>query len=254
VPIAITREVSRAIDQCELTHLQPVTIDVAEARRQHAAYEAALKSLGFDVRRLPEEPELPDSVFVEDAAIVLPEVAVVTRPGAASRRPETDSIAKALSGLRPLVEIHEPGTIDGGDVLVLNREVIVGETERSNAEGVAQLERLLAPFGYLVRTIPVTGCLHLKTAVTRVAERVLLVNPDWIDYRRHFTNWIVVEVHPTEPFASNALYTPGSVILSSSFPRTRERLERIGIRVVSVPASELAKAEGGVTCCSLLID
>lgn len=254
VPIAITRAVSRAIVECELTHLERSHIDLAEARRQHAEYEGALKSLGFDVRRLPEEPDLPDSVFVEDAAVVLPEVAIITRPGARSRQEETTTVAGALDGLRPIVRIEAPGTLDGGDVLVLGREIVVGRTLRSNGDGVAQLRELVAPFGYTVRDVPVTGCLHLKTAVTRVAERVLLVNPEWIDYRTHFPNWIVVEVDPGEPFAANALWAQGHVIHSSSFPRTAERLGRIGVRVVPVAADELGKAEGGVTCCSLLLE
>ncbi len=254
VPIAITRAVSRAIAHCELTHLDRSPIDLTEARRQHDAYEGALRSLGFEVRRLTEEPELPDSVFVEDAAIVLPEVAIITRPGAHSRQAETTGVAHALEGLRPMVRIEAPATLDGGDVLVLNREIVVGRTPRSNEDGVSQLRDLLAPFGYTVRDVPVSGCLHLKSAVTRVAERVLLVNPEWIDYRTHFPNWIVVEVDPAEPFAANALWAQGRVIHSSSFPRTAERLERVGVRIVSVPADELGKAEGGVTCCSLLLE
>jgi len=254
VPIAITRAVSRAIVDCELTHLDRTPIDLAVAREQHDQYEAALKSLGFEVRRLPEELELPDSVFVEDAAIVFPEVAVITRPGAPSRQPEIASVARALEGLRPAVQIESPGTLDGGDVLVLDKDVVVGRTPRSNAEGIAQLGQLLAPYGYKVRDVAVTGCLHLKTAVTRVAERFLLVNPQWIDYRAHFPNWIVVEVDPSEPFAANALSAHGRVIHSASFPLTRARLERVGVRVVPVPADELGKAEGGVTCCSLLLD
>ena len=254
VPIAITRGVSRAIVNCELTHLARSPIDLAEARRQHDAYEGALRSLGFEVRRLPEEPELPDSVFVEDAAVVLPEVAIITRPGAPSRREETTTVARALEGLRPMVRIKPPGTLDGGDVLLLSREIIVGRTPRSNADGISQLRDLVSSFGYTVRDVPVTGCLHLKTAVTRVAERVLLVNPEWIDYRTCFPNWIVVEVDPSEPFAANALWTRGRVIHSSSFPRTAERLERVGVRVLPVPADELGKAEGGVTCCSLLLE
>jgi dimethylargininase len=254
VPVAITRAVSRAIVNCELTHLDRSPIDLTEARRQHDAYEGALKSLGFDVQRLPEEPEQPDSVFVEDAAVVLPDVAIITRPGAPSRQKETTTVARALAELRPLVRIEPPGTLDGGDVLVLNREIVVGRTPRSNADGISQLRALVAPFGYTVRDVPVTGCLHLKTAVTRVAERVLLVNPEWIDYRTHFPNWIVVEVDPGEPFAANALWARGCVIHSSSFPRTAARLERVGVRVVPVPADELGKAEGGVTCCSLLLE
>lgn len=253
MPIAITRAVSRAIARCELTHLAPAPIDLAEARRQHQAYEQALESLGYTLHRLPEEPELPDSVFVEDAAVVFPEVAVITRPGATSRRPETASVAEALRAFRPLVEITAPGTLDGGDVLVLDQSVAVGETPRSNAEGVRQLRAHLAPFDYTVTSVPVTGCLHLKSAITRVAERVILVNPAWLDFRTYFPNWITVQVDPDEPFAANALLTPGGVIHSVAFPKTAERLRRVGVRVVPVPAQELAKAEGGVTCCSLLV-
>ena len=185
---------------------------------------------------------------------MLPEIAVISRPGAASRQGETTAVAQALEPLRTLVRIQPPGTLDGGDVLVLNREIVVGRTPRSNADGISQLRSLLSPFGYTVRDVPVTGCLHLKTAVTRVAERVLLVNPEWIDYRAHFPNWIVVEVDPSEPFAANALWAQGRVIHSSSFSRTAERLARVGVRVVPVPADELGKAEGGVTCCSLLLE
>ena len=163
-------------------------------------------------------------------------------------------MARALEPLRPLVRIQPPGTLDGGDVLVLNREIVVGRTPRSNADGVSQLRSLVVPFGDTVRDVPVTGCLHLKTAVTRVAERVLLVNPEWIDYRAHFPSWIVVEVDPSEPFAANALWALGRVIHSASFPLTAERLARVGVRVVPVPADELGKAEGGVTCCSLLLE
>jgi dimethylargininase len=258
VSTAITREVPASITRCELTHLARTPIDLDVARDQHNAYELALRSSGFDVRRLPEEPELPDSVFVEDAAVVLPEVAVITRPGAESRRAETASVEAALAPLRTLLRIEAPGTLDGGDVLVLDREVVVGRSERSNAEGFAQLTALLSAFGYRVRSVPMTGCLHLKTAVTRVGDRMLVINPEWVS-ESEFPGWSAVAVDPREPFAANALWIAGgegkeaTVIYSKSFPETCHRLERAGVRVVTVPASELAKAEGGVTCCSLLV-
>lgn len=256
VPIAITRAVSRAIASCELTHIDRVSIDVASARAQHAAYEAALASSGYEIRCLPEEADLPDSVFVEDTAVILPDAAIITRPGAESRRRETASVAAALEGLRPLLHVEEPGTLDGGDVLLLDREIAVGRTGRSNAEGIAQLRRMVAPFGFAVREIPVAGALHLKTAVTRVAERVLLVNPRWVDHRVHFADWIVIHVDEAEPFAANALWIEraGEVIHSASFPLTAARLSCAGIRVHPVVADELGKAEGGVTCCSLLLE
>src|SRR5688572_29484443 len=167
--IALTREVPPSIVHCELTHLARTPIDLARAREEHAAYEAALATLGCEVRRIAPAPELPDSVFVEDAALVLDEVAVLMRPGAASRRDEVGSVAGALAPYRPLLRIDAPGTLDGGDVLRSGRRVYVGQTPRSNAEGCRQLQALLAPYGYDVRAVAVQGCLHLKTAVTEVA-------------------------------------------------------------------------------------
>ena len=235
MPFALTREVSRAIANCELTHLARVPIDLAVAQAQHAAYEAALRSLGFSVQRVAEAPALADSVFVEDVAVVFPELAVMTRPGAESRRAEGGAVADVLGHHRALAKIEAPGTLDGGDVLVLDKDVAVGDTSRSNAEGVAQLARLLAPHGYRVRHIPVHGALHLKSAVTRVGDRVLLVNPEWVDVQL-FPGWMMVPVDATEPFAANALWLGGAVILSESFPRTRARLEAMGIRVLPVPS------------------
>jgi dimethylargininase len=248
---AITREVSPALTHCELTHLERAPIDVGMARAQHAWYEAVLESLGCRIVRLPEDPEHPDSVFVEDTAVVLDEVAVITRPGAASRRGETDAVARALAPFRPLLRLEPPATLDGGDVLVLDRTLIVGLSSRTNAEAVDQLGRLLAPHGYTVRGVPVAGCLHLKSAVTRAGRDHLLVNPDWVDPAA-FGGWNALEVAPGEPYAANVLTLEGQVVSPDSFPRTRQRLEAAGVKVHLVDLAELQKAEGAVTCCSLL--
>ncbi|MBI4730976.1 MAG: dimethylargininase, partial [Chloroflexi bacterium] len=176
---AITRLVSRSIVNCELTHLERVPIDLENARRQHHAYEEALRSLGVEVLSLAEEPDLPDSVFVEDAAIVLDECAVLTRPGADSRKPEVESIASALTPYRTLYRVQAPGTVDGGDVLTVGKNIWVGLTTRSNRSAIDQMQAFLKPYGYTVRGVGVTGCLHLKTAVTQVAENTLLINPAW---------------------------------------------------------------------------
>lgn len=251
--IAVTRGVSPAFERCELTHLAREPIDVERAAAQHREYEARLGRLGCDVRSLPAEPDLPDSVFVEDCAVVLGEVAVITRPGAASRRPETAGVAAALEPLRPLVRLREPATLDGGDVLVLGRTIHVGRSGRSNDAGIEQLAALLGPFGYLIRSVPVRGCLHLKSAVTRVAPDTLLLNPDWVD-GASFAPMRLVEVDAAEPVGANALLVGGTVVYPSAFPRTRERMEARGISVAAVDVSELAKAEGGVTCCSLVFE
>jgi dimethylargininase len=249
--IAITRPVSASIGHCELTHLDRQPIDVDLARAQHRRYEQVLAALGCRVERLPEEPDLPDAVFVEDAAVVLDELAILTRPGAASRRPETRTVARALEPYRRLSAIESPGTLDGGDVLRVGRTLYVGLSGRSSRAAVEQMRALLAPLGYAVRGVGVDGCLHLKSAVTRVAADTLLVNRDWLDVSA-FGDLRLVDVDPAEPAAANALCIGESVIYASAYPRTRVRLEETGIVVHAVDVSELAKAEGAVTCCSLV--
>ena len=255
--IAITRQVSAALGDCLLTHQDRQPIDVELARRQHASYERLLGELGYEVRSLPEEPDLPDSVFVEDTAVVLDEAAVVTRPGAAERRAEVASVAAALAASlgphRPLLTIGAPATLDGGDVLRLGRVLWVGLTSRTDEAGIGQLRDLVTPFGYRVEPAPVAGCLHLKSAVTEVAEGTVLLNPAMVDPRL-FAGLRRIEVDPAEPMAANALRAGDAVILPAHHPRTRRRLERAGLDVRPVDATEVAKAEGGVTCCSLLVE
>ncbi len=252
MPIAITREVSRSILNCELTHLARTPINVERARAQHEEYCSALCSLGLEVILLPEEPDLPDAVFVEDAAIVLDEFAVMTNPGASSRRPEVKSVARALEKYRQLMWITSPATLDGGDVLVAGRKIFVGQTLRSNNTAVEQMQGMLHPLGYEVHGIPVTNCLHLKSAVTQVAEDTLLLNPEWVE-KSFFEGFKFIEVDPSEPSAANALVVDGTLIYPSGYDRTRKKLEMAGMPILPVDADELAKAEGGVTCCSLII-
>lgn len=249
--IAVIREVSPCIAECELTYLARTPIDLERARAQHRRYQDLLQKLGCQLIRLPAEPVLPDSVFVEDAAIVLEELAVITRPGAPSRRGETASVAAALRPYRNLFYIEAPGTLDGGDVLQLGKTLYVGQSQRSKVEGIEQLRRILADFGYHVVPVPLHGCLHLKSAVTKVADATLLINRTWVD-ERPFSTFRLIEVDSAEPFAANALLIGNAVIYPEAFPRTRERLEAQGIKVRTVDASELAKAEGGVTCSSLI--
>ena len=250
--VALTRAVPPSIVHCELTHLDRAPIDPTRAAEQHRRYEEALAALGCTVRRLPPTPELPDSVFVEDAAVVLPEVAVVARPGAESRRGETASVAEALREHRPLAGIEAPGTLDGGDVLRLGDRIWVGLSRRTDAEGIRQLRGIVAPYGYRVTAVPVTACLHLKTAVTAVSDDAVLLNPAWVDPEA-FAGVERIEVDPAEPFGANALRVGGAVLYPAAHPRTRLRLEHRGLRVRTVEADELEKAEAGVTCCSILV-
>jgi dimethylargininase len=249
--VALTRAVSPAIQQCELTHLDRTPISFDLAREQHRGYERCLLELGCRLDRLPADPDLADSVFVEDVAVVVDELAIATRPGAVSRRPEVKPVAERLATYRSVAAIEAPGTLDGGDVLRIGRTLFVGRGPRSNDEGIQQLRRLLEPFDYAVCPVDVRGCLHLKSAVTQVDEDTLLLNPEWVDGTL-FRQRRLLDVDPRERYAANALLVAGTAIYPVSFPRTRDRLETNGVRVRTVDVSELQKAEGAVTCCSLV--
>ena len=249
--VALTRDVSPSIVSCELTHLAREPIDVGRARAQHADYERALEKLGCKIRRLPAGDDMPDSVFIEDVAVVFDEIAVITRPGAVSRRPEIPEVAQVLSHHRAIAQIVAPGTLDGGDVLVAGRSVYVGQTCRSNDAGIGQLRAAIASYGYAVRPATVQGCLHLKSAITALDDRTLLANRRWID-EKDFSSFELMEVDPAEPMAANIVRVGNGHLYAAAFPRTLERLEKRGYAVTAVDVSEIAKAEGAVTCCSVI--
>ncbi|NNF52390.1 MAG: dimethylargininase [Gammaproteobacteria bacterium] len=251
--VAITRRLSPSIGQCELTHVEKQAIDVERADQQHRRYEMELVTAGCGIDRLPAEASLPDSVFVEDTAVVLDELAVMTRPGARSRRGEIKSVAAILGAYRKLSYIEAPGTLDGGDVLRVGRRLFVGSGHRSNEEGVAQLRRLLKPQGYDVVSVRATNCLHLKSAATCLGSTALLINPDWT-HPSQFDGCEPIEIDAAEPGAANALAVGDRIILAAAYPRTRAMLEKRGYLVSAVDISELAKAEGAVTCCSLVFE
>jgi len=251
--IAITRQVSPAISRCQLTHLAREPIDFARACAQHHHYEEALRSLGVEVVSLAADPDLPDSVFVEDMALVLDECAILTHPGAASRQPEVASVAVALAPYRNIVSIEPPATVDGGDILTVGKTIYVGMTSRSDEAAIVQMREFLAPIGYEVLAVEVTGCLHLKSAITQVGENTLLINPAWVS-KAEFPGLEFIEIDPAEPYAANAVLVDDTIIYPSSFPRTQALLRQAGVELVTVDADELAKAEGAVTCCSLIFD
>jgi dimethylargininase len=248
---AITRAVSPSIVNCELTFVERNPIDLTKAQAQHTAYEHLLTKLGIHVHSLPAEPDLPDSMFVEDPAIVLDELAVILPLGTKSRQPEAESLAKALAPFRELAYITAPGAIEGGDVLRIDRTLYVGQTTRTNAEGIRQLAVILAPHNYKVVPVPVTGCLHLKSAVTYLGRNTLLANRPWFD-TTPFATFQWIDVDPAESHAANALAIADTVIFPASFPQTRARIESAGFHVTSLDISELQKAESGLTCSSLI--
>ena len=220
--------------------------------RQHRDYTQSLRALGCSLEWLPPLPNSPDGVFVEDTAVVLAEIAVVTRPGATSRRGETPSVATALAQRAGVSLIAEPGCLEGGDVLHIGRTLHVGASGRTNAAGVAQLAALLDPYGYRVAPVSLAGCLHLKSACSFIPPDVLLVNPRWVDPAT-FGPLRVIAVDEREPHAANTLTIGSTTLVSAAYPHTRRRLEAAGVGTRVVDVSELHTAEGGLTGMSLLL-
>jgi dimethylargininase len=250
---AVTRKVSSALVNCELSFIARLPIDLERARAQHRAYEQLLGELGVRVISLPEEPELPDSMFVEDPAIVLDEIAVICSPGTDTRRKEAPSLAAALEKYRGLAHIKLPGTLEGGDVLRIGKKMFVGLTKRSNAEGIRQLAVIVERYGHNVTAVPVWGCLHLKSAVTYIGRNTLLANRAWFDPSR-LQGYEWTDVDSSEPHAANALTISDATIFPASFPKTQQKIEAAGFHVRPLDISELQKAESGLTCSSLLFE
>jgi dimethylargininase len=250
--VALTREVSPKLGECELSFQARTTMDVDVARAQHAAYREALAALGARVVLLPTLADHADCVFVEDTAIVLDEVAIMTRPGAESRRGESASIAEALGAYRTLRHLEAPATLDGGDVLRVGKTLYVGLSRRTNAAGIQQLAKAVEPYGYWITPVEVRGCLHLKSACSYVGNGTLLVNRAWVDMDA-FCSVRLLDVPAEEPHGANVLWINDTALVPSSYPETRALLEAEGIATYVVDTSELMKAEAGVTCMNLLI-
>ncbi|MCC5939905.1 MAG: hypothetical protein JJU37_00035 [Balneolaceae bacterium] len=253
MPTALTRAISPLLGECELTHLHRAEIDIKKAQKQHGDYEKALEKMGYTIRRVADAPHLPDGVFIEDTAVVFPELSIITRPGAESRRPETESVAVVLSKYRNLKTITYPGTLDGGDVLTLGNQVFIGISKRTNSEAIQQFSDFLKPYGYSVKGVPVTKCLHLKTAIAVIEDDLLLINPEWID-ESLFPSHQYDFVHTTEPYGANVICKDNLALCPKAFPKTADWLRKKGYDVILIDQSEMAKAEAGLTCSSILID
>lgn len=249
--LAWVREVSPQLSRCELSHVQRTPIDAARARAQHRQYTAALQQLGCRLQWLAPLPQHPDGVFVEDTAVLLPEVAVITRPGAPARRGETAGVAAALAPQLPLRHINAPGSLEGGDVLQIGRTLYVGASARTNTAGIAQLTEALEPFGYRVQSVALQGCLHLKSACTFIPPHTLVVNPEWVEPAL-FGTASVVPVAAGEPYGANTLTLGGTTLVSAAYPDTGRRLAATGVAVRALEVDELHKAEAALTCMSLL--
>lgn len=251
--IAITRLPAASIVKCELTFIERAPIDYTKALEQHRAYREGLASCGVKVITLPAADDLPDSVFVEDTAIILDEVAIITPMGIASRRPEPALIEPEIGRYRPTKRIMLPATIEGGDVMRLGKNIFVSLSTRTNAAGIEALRTLAAPYGYTVTAVTLLDCLHLKSACTALDDQTILVNSAGVDTSL-FGGYELVEVAQDEPGAANMVRANGSSLMNSQYPHTAEIIEQHGYRTCAVDTSEFTKAEAAMTCMSLIIE
>ena len=249
--VAITRRPSPKLEGGERTHIGREAIDFPKALAQHDAYRAALRELGAAETHLEDADEFPDGVFIEDTALVLDEIGIIMHPGAESRRGETVGVAHAVAEHRDLVRIDGAATIDGGDIVVAGRRILVGRSARTNTAGIEALREATKACGYVVRPVRMTGCLHLKSGCTALPDGRLFVNRHWIDVR-DLTGFDLIDVPEDEPWSGDVAFIGHTVIEAAAFPQAAEKLRAAGFPVRPVDVSEFAKAEGGVTCMSLI--
>ncbi len=247
---ALVRAPSSRLAEGIVTHISRTAVDVARARAQHAAYAGALAACGWVIAQAPAAEDCPDSVFIEDTAVVCEDLAVLARPGAPARRAEVAGAAGILRsmGLRTAA-IHEPGTLDGGDVLQAGHAVYVGRGGRTNGAGIRQLRALLAPLGRTVIAVPLTNVLHLKSAVTALPDGTFLLVPQLVPAG------LFPAVRPVQEEGGCHVVPLGEdrVLIAASAPGTAQLLDDMGFTPVVVDISEFEKLEGCVTCLSVLL-
>ena len=251
--IAIVRGVPDSFADALVMGESP-TIDVGRAREQHSVYVQFLADNGYELRMLEADGDHPDCPFVEDVVVVLDSVAALTRPGAESRRGEVAAMAAELDGVRRLRKITEPGTLDGGDVLRLGDTIYVGDSARTNREGIRQLTEIAGEDGLRVIAVPVSGVLHLKSAVARLDDDTVLLAPDCVD-PDFFADYRIVEKVSAEAHLASVLSLDGGgLAMTTTAPLTLQRLQAAGYDPALVDSSEFQAADGGLTCLSVLVD
>jgi dimethylargininase len=245
--IALTNDLSSKLAD------QFPSIDIELARRQQQHYRDALARHGAQVECLRENEQFPDGCFVEDVAVVVDELAVMTTMGTGDRRGEPDAFVKVLERYRPVERIARDASLEGGDVLTVGRRVFVGVSRRTDERGVAEMHRLLTPHGYDVRSIDVRDGLHLKTACTAIDADTIIANPEWVNAAA-FEMPHVIDVHPDEPYAANVLRVRDTILMHERCGKTLARLRARFSTVEPLDISEFVKASAGLTCLSIIFE
>jgi dimethylargininase len=218
--------------------------------KQHEAYAKTLRSLGLELIVLDALPDYPDAYFVEDTAVVTPDVAIITNPGVVDRKGEEDTIERVLAKYRKTFRIHAPGTVDGGDVLMVGSHFFIGISQRTNKEGAEQLGRILEEYGNTWTTVLVEAGLHLKSSVNYISKNMLLIT-ERFSCRDEFKGYDKIVLDKAEEYAGNTLLINGSLIIPEGFPGTMKKLASTGLDIIELDVSEVRKMDGGLTCMSL---
>lgn len=248
---AITRGVSSKMESCELTYRSRENIDLNKAVVQLEEYGELLRSWDVDLVMMPASNSYPDCCFVQDTAVVLDEICVIASMGALSRQGEVSEIERLVSPWRRIRRIIPPATLDGGDVVQIGRLLFVGLSTRTNARGIAALDRLVEPFGYTVVPVRVHGGLHLTTGCGVINDETVLLNPHWLDAHA-FRGLRQLHVPESEPWAANTIRVDNAVCLEDGAPRTLELVQPFAKRIATLDISEFRKAEGSLSCLSLI--
>ena len=249
--IALTHVISPNINDCMLSFRDREPIDYRLAVKQHDNYCSALRELGLEVIELSVNSSFPDCTFIEDTAVVVDEIAIMCRIGTKSREAESIGIEPELAKYRNIMKIQAPATLDGGDVLKIGKKIFVGNSFRTNTEGIESFKNILTPFGYHIIPVPMKDCLHLKSAVTALDDTTILACTKWLDTSL-FSDYKIIDVPDSEAHAANSLYINGTVIVHEGYPETINILKNNGLAVKTVDISELLKAESGLTCSSII--
>jgi dimethylargininase len=251
VPTALIRPVPGSFDRALVQEARPV-IDVSVARAQHDVYRGHLDGAGYSIVVVPTDESHPDCVFIEDTAVVVGSVAVITRPGAETRRAETGPVAETLASRFPLVEMREPGTLDGGDVFVMGASLYVGRSKRTNESGIEQLGSVAADQGFDLVVVDVHDTLHLKSAVLPIGPETVVVTRDAVDEEKLEGLQLLYEADAERHKFSALPLLDGRVLVTANAPVTAEAVSALGHEVVAIDVSQIQAADGGLTCMSIL--
>jgi dimethylargininase len=225
--------------------------DYSLAMDQHARYREALETCGLEVVVLEADEAFPDSTFIEDTCLVTPHCAVLTNPGADTRRGEISSVKEAMKTLGHTMEaIQAPGTLDAGDVMMVGSHFLVGLSLRTNKKGFEQLSSILKKYGMTAAAVPLTTVLHLKTGISYLENNTLLAFGEFLN-KPEFQNFTLLPVDEREAYAANSVWINDRVLVPMGFPKTKYLIEEKGYTTIEVDASEFRKLDGGLSCLSL---